>query len=73
MLKIFKKRTKLDQIISKTYGNRQELHEKLKKMGIYYEYRQVRSGDLWYLIRIDNTNHACKCVVDKDERCRLIH
>jgi hypothetical protein len=73
MLKFFKKRTKLDQIISKTYGNRQELHENLKKMGVYYEYRQVRNGDLWYLIRIDNTNHAYKCIVDEDERCWLIH
>lgn len=73
MLKIFKKRTKLDQILNKKFTNVSELHEKLSQMGIKYEtHRAYTLKQTFYLLRIDEYNYACKLRCDTDNRVYLV-
>ena len=71
MLKLFKKRLKIDKILGKKCENVTKLHEKLSQMGIKYEIIVTSSREWWYLLKIDNTNYACKLCVDNKNRVYL--
>ena len=64
MLKIFQKRLKIDKILGKKCENVTKLHEKLSQMGIKYEIYHTSMKETFYLLRIDNTNYACKLLKD---------
>lgn len=71
MLKLFKKRLKIDKILGKKCENVTKLHEKLSQMGVKYEITRTTFGITFYLLRIDNTNHACKLLKDNKNRVYL--
>ena len=71
MLKIFQKRLKINKILNKKCENVVKLHEKLSQMGIKYEIYRTSSHQTWYLLRVDNTNHACKLLEDNKRRVYL--
>ena len=71
MLKIFQKRLKIDKILNKKCENVTKLHEKLSQMGIKYEITRTTFGTIFYLLRINNTNYACKLFKDNKNRVYL--
>ena len=71
MLKIFQKRLKIDKILNKKCENVTKLHEKLSQMGIKYEIYHTTCDITFYLLRIDNTNYACKLLIDNKKRVYL--
>ena len=71
MLKIFQKRLKIDKILNKKCENVTKLHEKLSQMGVKYEITRTRMKETFYLLRIDNTNYACKLLEDNKRRVYL--
>ena len=71
MLKIFQKQSKFEQILNKKCKNVTKLHEKLSQMGIKYEITHTRMKETFYLLRIDNTNHACMLLEDNKNRVYL--
>ena len=72
MLKIFQKRSKFEQILHKKCKNVTKLHEKLLQMGVKYEITHTTFGAIFYLLRIDNINYACKLLKDNKNRVYLI-
>lgn len=71
MLKIFQKRLKIDKILNKKCENVTKLHEKLSQMGIKYEIYHTTLGAIFYLMRIDNINYACRLLQDNKKRVYL--
>ena len=72
MLKMFQKRLKIDKILNKKCENVTKLHEKLSNMGVKYEIYRTTFGTIFYLLRIDNTNYACKLLKDNKNKVYLI-
>ena len=71
MLKIFQKRLKIDKILNKKCENVTKLHEKLSNMGVKYEIYRTTFGTIFYLLRVDNINYACKLLEDNKKRVYL--